>query len=76
MPAVGNQMAVVGNPLAAWVSPELLVTGLGSDTGCPVALDTGALWVTGWRGSATGRVLELPGYRAGLSVVVVLLIYW
>lgn len=33
LPAVGNQMAVVGNPLAAWVSPELLVTGLGSDTG-------------------------------------------
>lgn len=30
--AAGNQMAVVGNPLAAWVSPELLVTELGSDT--------------------------------------------
>ena len=34
LPAVGNQMAVVGNQMAAWVSPEPLVTELGSDTGC------------------------------------------
>lgn len=30
--AAGNPMAVVGNPLVAWVSPEPLVTELGSDT--------------------------------------------
>lgn len=40
-----------------------------------VALDAGTLRV-GWRGSVTERVLELLGYRAGLGVVVVLLIYW
>ncbi|WP_314690560.1 hypothetical protein [uncultured Rothia sp.] len=39
----GGPVAVVGGLLDAGVSPELLVTGLGSDTGCPVALDTGAL---------------------------------
>lgn len=39
----GGPVAVIDGLLDAGVYPEPLVTGLGSDTGCLVALDAGAL---------------------------------
>lgn len=49
-------LPAVGNPLAAWVSPEPLVAELGSDTGCCGGIGCWGLvswlaWLGDWESS-------------------------